>query len=72
MVKYNSTLENYEKKYSPRVESPTTSLLRRSDYKEKGQGNSVTSDILRKEHMGRIAIRDDWQPMTQKQLKKQA
>jgi hypothetical protein len=54
------------------MKSCATSLLSKTDYREEGQDDSVTSDIPRKGHMGRITIRDDWWPMTQKQLGKQA
>jgi hypothetical protein len=59
IVKCNDTPENHRGKHSPRMENHTTSPLRRFNYKEKEQGDSVTPDITRKEHMGRIAIRDD-------------
>jgi hypothetical protein len=38
----------------------------------KEQGDSTTPDVLRKKHMGRITIRDNWWPTTQRQLEKQA
>ena len=71
-VKCSSTSENHKEKHSPRTESCATSLLRRTDYRNKGQGDSATPDIPREGHMGRITIRDNWWPMTQKQLEKQA
>jgi hypothetical protein len=73
-VKCSSTLENHKEKHSPRMKSRATSLLRKTDYGEEGQDNSATPDIdiPRKGHTGRITIRDDWWPTTQKQLEKQA
>jgi hypothetical protein len=71
-VKCDDTPENCKEKHSPREESHATSLLRRTDYRGKEQGNSATPDILRKEHAGRITIRNDWWPTTQKWSEKQA
>jgi hypothetical protein len=71
-VKCNNTPEICKEKHSPREESHATSPLRRTDYRGKEQGDSATPDILRKGHAGRITIRNDWWPTTQKWSEKQA
>jgi hypothetical protein len=48
-----------------------TSPLRKTDYEEEGQDDSATPDIPREGHIGRITIRNDRWPMTQKQSEKQ-
>jgi hypothetical protein len=57
MVRCDSALKKLKEKHSSRMESYATSLLRRTDYK--GQSNSVTPDVLREGHIGRITIRDN-------------
>jgi hypothetical protein len=71
-VKCDDTPENCKEKHSSREESHMTSLLRRTVYSGKEQGNSATPNILRKEHVGRITIRNDQWPMIQKRSEKQA
>jgi hypothetical protein len=71
-VRCSGTSENHKEKHSSREESHATSPLRRTDHRGKEQGDSATPDILKKEHVGRITIRNDQWPMTQKQSEKQA
>jgi hypothetical protein len=70
-VKHNSTPENHnlEMEYPLRMESCTTSPLRRSDHKGKGQDGNTILAIIRKKHVGKVANAPHHHPLTHRSLK---